>query len=79
MEKNIVSQLQKMEKLTVTQKDYETMEKEVALITEEREDLRKKVEAEEKSSLDLEVSINCNYCISMATGGFHASSRACCY
>ena len=57
MEKSIVGQLQKIEQLTVKQKDYEAMEKEVALITEEREDLRKKVEAEEKSSLGLEVSI----------------------
>jgi len=55
MEKNIVGQLKEMEKLTVTQKDYEAMEKSVALLTKEREDLRTKVEAGDKSSTDLEV------------------------
>ncbi len=44
MEKNIVEQLEKMEKESTTKKD---MEKEVALITQEREDLRKKLETEE--------------------------------
>ena len=47
--------LKEMQTLTVTQKDFEAMEKEVAWKTKELEDMGKKIDTRDKVSLDLEV------------------------
>lgn len=45
-----------MKQLTVTQSDYDAMEKEVASMAKKLENMGEKVDAKEKASLDLEVS-----------------------
>lgn len=54
--KDLSGKLEEMRQLTVTQAEYEAMETEVTSMAKQLEDMRKRVEAKDKASLDLEVS-----------------------
>lgn len=74
---DLVNQVEAMKTLTVTQKDFEAMEREVALKTKELEHMGKTVATKDKASLDLEV---CMYANTLFQGllDFELSAMATC-